>query len=182
MAKDPLLINKIAAGVLTAGLLGMGSAELSSALYGVEELEQNAFVIAEPEDGAQTAALEVDPVPAGPADILPLLAAANPGDGERQAKKCAACHSFEEGGANKVGPTLWDIVNLDKGSHDFGYSDVMANFDGEWTYEALNGFLYAPADYMPGTKMKFRGVKNDGDRADLIAYLRSLSANPAPLP
>lgn len=182
MAKDPLLINKIAAGVLTAGLLGMVTAELAGALYHVETPEQNAFVIAEPSADTQVASTAADTAPAGPTDILPLLASADVAAGEKVAKKCAACHSFDEGGPSKVGPNLYDIVNFEKGGHDFNYSDALASSEGLWTYESLNGFLYRPADYLPGTKMKYRGVRNDEDRAALIAYLRTLSANPAPLP
>lgn len=182
MAKDPLLINKIAAGVLAAGLLGMVSAELAGALYSVETPEQNAFVIAEPSDDTQVASAAADTAPTGPADILPLLASADIAAGEKIAKKCVACHSFNEGGPNKVGPNLYDIVNTQMASRDYSYSDALAALGGAWDYPALNGFLYNPSQYVAGTKMKYKGVRKDEDRAALIAYLRSLSANPVPLP
>ena len=158
MKQDALFINKISAAVLSAALLAMVSGILADSLYHVElpdGVEGQAFVIAEPTTGTEVAEAAEPAEPAGPGDILPMLASADIAEGEKVAKKCVACHNFEEGAGNKVGPDL---------------------------YDALNHFLYAPTEYAPGTKMSFRGVRKDEDRADLIAYLRTLSANPAPLP
>jgi len=115
--------------------------------------------------------------------ILALLAEADIAAGMKLAKKCTACHVFEDGGKNKVGPVLWNIVNADKGAIDgFGYSAALAGFGGAWDYSALNAFLYKPKAYIEGTKMNFAGLKKPQDRANMIAYLRSLSAAPAALP
>ena len=106
-------------------------------------------------------------------------------NGIKVAKKCTACHTFEEGGANKVGPALYDVVNRDMGVVDgFGYSSALKAFaEGKkWDYESLNGFFWKPKKYMKGTAMGFAGLKKVQDRADLVAYLRTLSASPAPLP
>jgi cytochrome c len=185
MKQDALFINKISAAVLTAGLLAMVSGILAESLYHVElpdGVEGQAFVIAEPTTGTEVAAAAEPAEPAGPGDILPMLASADIADGEKVAKKCVACHNFEEGAGSKVGPDLYDVVMRKKASVDFSYSAAFQALDGEWDYDALNHFLYAPTDYAPGTKMSFRGVRKDEDRANLIAYLRTLSTNPAPLP
>lgn len=122
--------------------------------------------------------------PAGGGDLAALLAAADPAQGQTVAKKCAACHNFEKGGPNKVGPNLWDIVGA-KHAHkeDYAYSDAIKGMaDKEWSYAELDAFLTAPKAYAPGTKMTFVGIKKPEDRAALIAYLRSLSDSPKPLP
>ena len=92
---------------------------------------------------------------------------------------------FEQGGANRVGPALWNVVGRDKGVLDgFSYSEAMATFDDprDWTYESLNKFLHKPKDYMPGTKMNYAGLRKVEDRANLIAYMRSMADTPAALP
>ena len=88
-----------------------------------------------------------------------------------------------KGGKNTIGPNLWDIVNRAPGAVDgFKYSKVMAGMsDKSWNYENLNAFLLKPRNYANGTKMTFAGLKRDSDRVNVIAYLRSLSDNPAPL-
>lgn len=118
--------------------------------------------------------------------ILPLLASADIEAGAKVFKKCAACHTGDEGGANKVGPALWEIVNRPAAVADgFGYSTAMKAYSSDgskpWEYENLNAFLLKPKAYIKGTSMGFAGLKKAADRANIIAYLRSLSANPAPL-
>lgn len=186
MKSDALLVNKIAAAVLVSGLLAMVVGELSGALIHTGEtmpIEEQAFVIAEPSDADSTVAEAEPEAPAGPADILPMLASADVAEGEKFSRKCSACHSFDEGGPAKVGPNLYNIVNASIGSADgYSYSGAMAEHGGEWDYAALNEFLYNPKAYVPGTKMSYKGISDDEDRANMIAYLRSLSGNPAPLP
>ncbi|WP_370540479.1 cytochrome c family protein [Azospirillum sp. INR13] len=133
-------------------------------------------------EGAAPAA-DKGAAPAGPAPIAPLLAAASPENGQKVAKACAACHSFDKGGANKVGPNLYGIVGGAKGHiQGFSYSDALVKTGGSWSYDELNKFLYDPKGYAPGTKMTFAGLKKDDDRAAVIAYLRSLADSPQPLP
>jgi cytochrome c len=119
--------------------------------------------------------------------IATLLASADPAAGETVFKKCASCHTPEKGGANKVGPNLWDIVNRPIASHEgFSYSAGMTTFsEGHkivWDFDHLSFFLEAPKKHVPGTAMGFAGLKKNDERANLIAYLRTLSDNPAALP
>ncbi len=119
----------------------------------------------------------------GAPQIAVLLTAADAGAGKKLAKKCAACHSFEQGGKNKIGPILWNIVGAEKGKHEgFTYSKALVEKGGTWTYGDLDAFLSAPKAYVTGTKMLFPGFKKPQDRANLILYLHSLSDEPPPLP
>ena len=117
------------------------------------------------------------------APLAVLLAEGDMAAGEKVFKKCAACHTAEQGGANKVGPNLWGIVGHAPASvAGFAYSDAMSGKGGTWTLESLNEFLADPKGVVPGTKMSFAGIKKPDQRADLLLYLRSLSASPVPLP
>jgi len=140
------------------------------------------------EAGRQTAAVrEAAPegaAPAGAGDgVGALLAQADLDAGAKDARKCGACHSFEEGGPAKIGPPLWNVVGRDiAGVKDFAYSDALAEKEGKWDYQALDAFLTQPREWAPGTKMAFAGLKKPEERADVILYLRSLSNDPAPVP
>lgn len=117
--------------------------------------------------------------------IGPLLANADIDAGKKVAKRCTACHTFDDGGANKVGPALWNVVNRDMGAVEgFGYSSSLTEYgtDKKWTYDELDGFLTKPTKWIKGTAMGFAGLKKIDDRANLIAYIRAQAAEPAPLP
>jgi cytochrome c len=117
-----------------------------------------------------------------PSGVEAMVAAASVDDGQGVAKKCQSCHTFDEGGANRVGPNLWNVVNRPIGSvADYSYSDAMAEAGGTWTYDRLWTYIQDPKTDMPGNKMGFRGISDEADLAALIAYLRSLSNDPAPL-
>ncbi|MCI4677510.1 cytochrome c family protein [Rhodoblastus acidophilus] len=112
-----------------------------------------------------------------------LLAKADPKKGEALAKVCATCHNFKEGAGAKVGPDLWGVVGRPKGSvAGFGYSDAMKKKGGDWTFADINEFITNPKAFVPGTKMGFGGEANPEKRADIIAFLRTLSEKPVPLP
>ena len=177
---DDLKFNKIAAGFLLAALLAMAGYKISEMLVPHKELAENAYPIEVQVASSSTS----EPAAAqGPEPVLALLASADIEAGIKTAKKCTACHVFEQGGQNKVGPALWNIVNAKMGGADgFGYSAALAEMEGAWDYQALNAFLYKPKAYISGTKMNFAGLKKPQDRANIIAYLRSLSTAPAALP
>jgi len=130
------------------------------------------------------------PAPAAPTAAAPaggalgdLLRTADAAAGGKVAAKCKACHDFSNGGKSKVGPPLWDIVGASQArTAGFAYSGAMKGLGKQWTYEELDKFLNGPKNYAPGTKMVFAGIKKPEDRAALIAYLRSLSDTPKPLP
>ncbi|MFM9844900.1 MAG: c-type cytochrome [Dongiaceae bacterium] len=117
------------------------------------------------------------------ASLADLLRSADPSAGEKLAKKCAACHSFDKGGPKKVGPNLWNIVGAKQAAReDFAYSDALKALGKEWTFGELDQFLMSPKTYAAGTKMSFPGLKTVEERAALIVWLRTLSDSPAALP
>jgi len=190
-----LELNKIAAAVLVTGISVMMINVLGDTLVAPKMLAKNAYVVdvAAPPAAVASAAPAAAggkpaagaPAPAaGPAPIAPLLAAATADAGEKLTKQCTACHTFAKGGPNRVGPNLWDVVGRNRGSADgFAYSATLAGMKGEaWDYEAINQFLANPKGFVAGTKMAFAGLKKPEERANVIAYLRSLSDAPKPLP
>jgi len=180
---DSFTFNKIAGAVLMVLLLTMGLGIVSDIIFKPTIPDEPGYriVLAEPQDSDSV----VEAVP----EVAPIgerLLAASASSGESAARKCAACHAFEKGGANKVGPALYDIVGRTPGGlGDFGYSSAMVAYGeekGEWTYEGLDNFLAAPKQYIDGTSMGFAGIRRPEERADLIAYMREQSDDPAPLP
>jgi len=170
--------NKIFAAILTAGLVAMLSSFISRKVIHPHVPETPAYLVA----GMETAAVQTT-APTGPEPILALLASADVAKGQNIAKACAACHSFDKGGPNKVGPNLYNVVGGKKGHIDsFSYSSALMAKGGTWSYDSLNHFLYKPKDYIPGTKMSYSGLKKPEERAALIAYLHSLSDAPIAMP
>lgn len=174
-------VNKIFAAILVGCLIAMVSALLARNLVIEDELETAVYQIAT-DDAASTDVKEVAKGPAYDA-IEPLMASADSVKGEKVFKKCVSCHTVNEGGSHKTGPNLWNILNRNiAAASDYKYSSSLSGLEGVWDYEALNGFLYKPKAYIKGTKMGFAGIKKTKDRADLIMYLRNLSATQADLP
>jgi cytochrome c len=177
-------VNKGIAAVLVAGITFFLTGMIADGLVHETPLEKPVLNIqgAPAESGGGAAA---EPKPEELPPIAPLLAKADVAAGEKYAHTvCTACHTFNQGGKPLVGPNLYGVVG---GPHDheegFNYSPAMEKFKGQpWTFDALNHWLFKPAVYAPGTRMTFAGINSAQQRADVIAYLRSLSPNPVPLP
>jgi len=176
-------VNKLLAGLLGTCFVVFSVGLVSDALFASPTPEKPGYAIeaTEPaEGGGAGPAVESKP-------IADLLATANVEQGAAVFKKCQACHSGEKGGPNKVGPDLWDIVDRPVAEHEgFGYSAGMKDFSKggaeKWTYDNLNHFITSPKKFVKGTAMGFAGLPKDEDRANVIAYLRTLSDSPKPLP
>ena len=167
--------NKLFAAILVAGIIASLSGFIASQLVHPEEHAEFAYNIEASEEGAGGAAAVAMPEP-----ILAMIGAADIERGKTVAKACAACHNFEPNGPNGTGPNLAGVVNQPKAHHaGFSYSAGMKEKGGTWTYADLNHFLWKPKAYVKGTAMNFIGVKKPEDRAALIAYLRSISGDPA---
>ncbi len=177
---DSLEVNKVFAAVLCAGIAFMVAGVVSETLVHPTRLKETVLKI----EGVPAAGGPA-PAPEAPlAPIAPLLASADPSNGEADTKKlCVACHSFNDGGRAGVGPNLYGVVG---GPHahmeGYSYSAAIKAKAGPWTFDELNEWLKKPSAYAPGTKMGFAGISNDKERADVIDYLRTNAANPLPLP
>ncbi len=170
--------NKLMAAVLVAGIIASLSGFISGKFYHAYELHEDAVPVEGAADAGGAAQKEKLPEP-----ILALIAGADLERGEKLFRACAACHSPTKGGPHGTGPNLWNVANHDiAAKDDFSYSDVMAEMPGEWGYLELNKFLWKPKWYVPGTKMNYIGLKKPEDRAAMIAWMRTLTDNPAPLP
>lgn len=178
---DSFELNKIAGAVLFSVLLILGAKNLADYLFTTPEANPQAFAVAgvaeEGEGGGATAAAaeQVEP-------LATRLAKADIANGEKSAKKCVACHNFEEGAGSKIGPDLFHVVGRAVASAaGFNYSAAMKAHGGNWSFEELDHFIAGPKSYIPGTIMSFAGIKKPQERADVIAYLNTLGSN-LPLP
>lgn len=179
--KDSLLGNKIAAGVLAAGLILWGGNRIADILVPDEAPEKPAIQIAALPSAAPAAA----EAPSGPESILALLANADVAKGEAFVQQqCASCHTVNDGGANGVGPNLYGVMGSPMFAHSgFSFSAaVKSKASGSWDFDKMSDWLFAPNSFAPGTGMSYAGIRNTQTRADVVAYLRSISDRPLPLP
>ncbi len=188
-----ITLQKIAGGILFALILVVGLNLLVNGLM-PKKTSVAPPTIAAAEGGFQmkagepagggTAGEAEQKAQAAPEEPLPQrLAAASLEKGQAVAKKCQTCHTLNQGGGIKVGPNLYGVVGRPKASFPgFTYSDALKSMGGTWTYADLDKFLTKPAAAAPGTKMTFPGLPDANERADVIAYLKSISPNAPQFP
>jgi cytochrome c len=172
--------NKIAGAILAAMILAMVSGIVANILVRPTQLAKQAYEVAGgPPEGAATATAAA---PAGPEPIEPLMANANADAGKAKTQLCAACHTFDKGGPNRIGPNLYGVVGSpiaeDRGGFAFSSALTDKGKGQTWTLDSLNAWLFKPQDFAKGTKMTFIGLPKAEDRANVVAYLNSMSDKP----
>jgi cytochrome c len=173
-------INKILGALLGTCLVLVAMHIASGAIFTPEPLAKPGYEIAVKEEQPAGGAIAAAPAEV---PIENLLASASADHGAQIAKECGVCHNFQEGQGAKVGPDLYGVVGRQVASvSGFNYSAALKALGGSWTFDALNKWLTKPSADAPGTAMTFAGLTSEKQRADVIAYLNTLSAKPLPLP
>ncbi len=175
-------MNKIVTSIILAFILIIGINKLSDVVYYVDKPEKSAYQVETVVVDAGTTE-EKDSSSLETGSIVALFASTSAAEGEKVFKKCAACHSIKQGGGNKIGPKLWNVMFRSVGAvEDYKYSKSLISYKKEWTWEEMNGFLIKPSSWIKGNKMGFAGLKDEKDRASVILYLNQNSDNPKTLP
>ena len=168
-------IHKLVTSVVLVLLVVVGITKISNVIF---ESEDNVVAYkVEVQDKKISTESEVE------FDLPAFLALGTIDHGKKVFKKCAACHSINKGGKNKIGPALWSVMSRKSGElSDYKYSKALLAYDKVWDFNELNGFLLKPATWIKGNKMGFAGLKDDKDRASVILYLNDSSDTPIALP
>ena len=179
---DSFELNKIIGAVLLVALLVIGIGKVSNLVFKVNKPEKSNYKVELDIETAETKGDE-EPVQREIVDIAALLSTGDLAHGEKVFKKCSACHSIKSGGGNKIGPALYNVVGRKVGIlDDYKYSKALSEYEKNWSFEELNGFLLKPKDWIKGTKMAYAGLRKEKDRASVILYLNKYSDSPLPLP
>jgi len=175
-------MNKIIVSIVLAIILILVINKITDVIFYVEKPEKSAYQVASITTDASTTSVETSSSSSKSGDIMALFASTSAAEGAKVFKKCAACHSITEGGANKIGPALWGVLGRSAGSiPDYKYSKAMVAHGKNWSFEEMNGFLIKPKDWIKGTKMSFAGLKNAKERAAVILYMNENTNSPLPL-
>ena len=175
-------MNKIIVSIVLAVFLVLGINKITDAIFYVEKPEKSAYHVASITTVASTTSTEESAASSESGDIMALFASTNAAEGAKIFKKCTACHSITEGGANKIGPALWGVLGRPAGTvPGYKYSKAMAAHGKNWSFEEMNGFLIKPKDWIKGTKMSFAGLKKAKDRASVILYMNENTNSPLPI-
>ena len=175
-------MNKIIVSIVFAIILVLGINKVTDVIFYVEKPEKSAYQVASITTVASTTSAETGSTNSEEGNIMALFASTSAAEGAKIFKKCAACHSVKEGGANKIGPALWGVLGRTAGAFpDYKYSKAMAAHGKNWSFEEMNGFLIKPKDWIKGTKMSFAGLRSAKDRAAVILYMNENSSSPLPL-
>ena len=179
---DSFELNKIIGAILLVALLVIGLGKVSNLVFKINKPEKSNYKVELDVESAETKGDE-EPVQREIVDIAALLSTGDLAHGEKVFKKCSACHSIKSGGGNKIGPALYNVVGRKVGVlDDYKYSKALAEYEKNWSFEELNGFLLKPKDWIKGTKMAYAGLRKEKDRASVILYLNKYSDSPLPLP
>jgi cytochrome c len=165
--------NTIAGWLLFSGIVALGLNAVSERVFEANKPERPE-TMGYPIEGVVEEGAEAGP------DLGTLLAAADPAAGQKVFAKCSSCHTIDQGGANGIGPNLYQTVGepIGKGKAGFAFSGVLSGHGGNWTYENLDQWLKSPNGFAPGTKMTFAGLSSPEDRANVIAYLKQNGGGP----
>ena len=178
---DSFELNKIIAAILMVALLVIGLGKIADGVFHVDKPENPGYKV-EVEGQLDPTTSQVTAVEQK-IDIAAIMALGDVAYGEKIFKKCAACHSINKGGKNKIGPALYNVVGRAVGGvDDYKYSKALASYGKEWTFEEMNSYLIKPQAYVKGTKMAFAGLRKEKDRASVIKYLNQKSDSPKLLP
>jgi len=179
---DSFELNKIIGAILLVALLVIGIGKVSNLVFKINKPEKSNYKVELDVESAETKGDE-EPVQREIVDIAALLSTGDLAHGEKVFKKCSACHSIKSGGGNKIGPALYNVVGRKVGVlDDYKYSKALAEYEKNWSFEELNGFLLKPKDWIKGTKMAYARLRKEKDRASVILYLNKYSDSPLPLP
>ena len=179
---DSFELKKIIGAILLVALLVIGIGKVSNLVVKINKPEKSNYKVELDVESAETKGDE-EPVQREIVDIAALLSTGDLAHGEKVFKKCSACHSIKSGGGNKIGPALYNVVGRKVGVlDDYKYSKALAEYEKNWSFEELNGFLLKPKDWIKGTKMAYAGLRKEKDRASVILYLNKYSDSPLPLP
>ena len=178
---DSFELNKVIAAILMVVLLVIGLGKIADGVFYVKKPKNPGYQVKienQLTSGTSQTAEVVEKI-----DIAAIMTLGDVVSGKKIFKKCAACHSINKGGKNKIGPALYNVVGRTVGGVDnYKYSKALASYGKEWTFQELNGFLTKPSSYLKGTKMSYAGLRKEKDRASIIKYLNQNSDSPKLLP